>query len=239
MTKQLKLFFIHGAGGTISKWRKVIERLGDTPFEVHNLPGHDNDMRALPSTIEEFASMLNSEIKEDIIVVGHSMGGLIGIELAAINEKVKGLVLANSHYELPVHPKILQQLSTGVFPESFFYASYGKNVDKQLLYEEKEELHKNPMRVTINDFECCAKYTTGKEVLALLNIPVLAVFGEEDKLVPPKATEQLVKVKPDIQIKKIEGAGHYSMLEKSEMFTEIILAFRNAVQQFEASYKIK
>lgn len=233
--KPLTFFFIHGAGGTISKWRKVTERLGDIPFEVHNLPGHDHDKRAVPSTIEEFASMLNSEIREDVIVVGHSMGGLIGIELAAINEKVKGLVLANSHYELPVHPKILEQLSTGVFPDSLFYASYGKSTDKQLLYEEKEELHKNPMRVTINDFECCAKYKNGEKMLKILNIPVLAVIGEEDKLLPPNAKEQLMKVKPDIQIKKMKGSGHYSMLEKSEKFTEIILEFREAVQNCEAS----
>ncbi|WLR50268.1 alpha/beta hydrolase [Bacillus tianshenii] len=231
MKQSLTLYFIHGAGGTGSKWRRVEGYLGELRYKILTLPGHDEDNRPMSSTIEEFASVCSSEIDEDGIVIGHSMGGLIGIELAAINEKVKGLVLANSHYELPVHPKILEQLEAGVFPDNFFYASYAKDADQQLLHEEKAELHKNAMSVNVNDFECCAKYREGKTALEQLNIPVLAIFSTEDKLVPPNAKEQLLSVKPDLQTETIEGAGHYAILEKSSEFTDAVLKFKASIQE--------
>ena len=73
----------------------------------------------------------------DTIVVGHSMGGLIALELAGISDKVKGVVLVNSSYKLPVHPKIIQTLAEGTFPENLFRASYAKAANSELL--EKRE----------------------------------------------------------------------------------------------------
>ena len=110
MKKDLKLLFIHGAGGTSSKWRKLKVELDrtDLVYSIIDLPGHGKDKRIVPESIEDYARIINEEIKEDTIIVGHSMGGLIGIEVTVRNNNVKGLVLINSHYDLPVHAKVLE-----------------------------------------------------------------------------------------------------------------------------------
>lgn len=224
----LKLLFLHGAGGTKSKWRKLKDELDRTDiiYSIIDLPGHGEDPNEVPESIEEFAAQINEEINDNTIIIGHSMGGLIGIEIAARNENVKGLVLINSHFQLPVHPKVLEKLSAEApFPESFFRASYGQAVDPTLLEEERRELHYNSKETIVKDFNSCADYKNGKRKVSQLNIPLLAIYSSEDLLIPKTADEELLEVVEKLVIERIDGAGHYLILEKSEELFSRILAF--------------
>jgi len=223
---QLSFLFLHGAGGSAKKWGKVSQLLGDLPAKILDLPGHGNDQsHTVPTSIEEYANLLNQHITGDTIVVGHSMGGLIGLELAAINVRVKGLILACSHPRLSVHPKILEQLAQGVFPENFFRASYAKNAPVELLEEEREELYRTPIATALVDFQSCDRYVNGAKALAELRIPILAIYGKQDKLLPADAREQLLSIRPDVQWESISDAGHYAIVEKYEEFTALIKRF--------------
>lgn len=221
MSKQPIFLFLHGAGGTASKWRRVRETF-DRPALFIDLPGHGTNRSPIPGSIEEYADTLNETYgDQELIVVGHSMGGMIGMEMAARNKNVKGLVLATSHYRLPVHPHILVELRRGKFPEWFFYASYTKEADPELINQEKVELAYNPLHVTLSDFEACNRYN-GKEALVGLDIPILAVYGTKDKLVPREASEQLLALHPRVQIEKIEGGSHYVILEQPDLFVQAL-----------------
>lgn len=227
----MKLLFIHGAGGTKSKWRKVAKQIQGHSCECIDLPGHGESEYNIISSIQDIACLMSSSIQEETIVIGHSMGGLIAIELAARNNKVKGIVLAASFYELPVHSSILERLETGEFPNSLFYASYSKEVDKDLLEEEQLELKKVPTDIALADFKACNEYTEGKAQFTQLTIPTMAVIGTEDRLLPPQAIEKLKDVKTDIYIQELTGAGHYVMLEKPAAFMSAIQAFVKKVQK--------
>ncbi|HHW38635.1 MAG TPA: alpha/beta hydrolase [Bacillales bacterium] len=228
--QNIPFLFIHGAGGSSTKWRNVPPFLNEDSATFLDLPGHGQNRSICASTIEEFASVLSKDIQDDVIVVGHSMGGLIGLELAAINENVKGLILVCSHYEMPVHPSLLEKLSEGIFPLNFFHASYAKNVDEELLREEMEELELLSLRTAYSDFECCNKYKNGKEVLNQLNIPILAIYGSEDRLISKDAREKLLHEKHNAYTTTIEGSGHYAALEKAQLFTQQIVNFREKLQ---------
>ncbi|WP_077214281.1 alpha/beta fold hydrolase [Bacillus dakarensis] len=222
----MKLLFIHGAGGTKSKWRAIDQYIADKfTCEKIDLPGHgDNEYNAITS-IQDYASYVTRDIHDDTIVVGHSMGGLVALELAARNPKVKGVILAASFYELPVHPKLLEQLANDEFPESLFHASYGKDTDSEILQVEKEELKLVPIGVTYADFRATNQYKEGLETLKSLKIPVYAILGSEDRLLPKGAVEAFEKEKPDMKVCVIEGAGHYVMVEKPEAFCEKLVEF--------------
>ena len=228
--KNIPFLFIHGAGGSSTKWRKVPQLLNENSATYLDLPGHGQDRSTCPSTIEEYATVLSKDIQEDVIVVGHSMGGLIGLELAAINENVKSLILVCSHFEMPVHPSFLEKLSEGIYPLKFFHSSYAKSVDQELLKEEMEELELLSLRIALSDFECCNKYKNGKEVLNQLNIPILGIYGSEDRLIPKDAQEKLLNEKHDAYTRTIEGSGHYVALEKAQLFTQEIVNFREELQ---------
>ena len=227
---KLKLLFIHGAGGTKNKWREAEQYLDGIPFEKIDLPGHgDNEYNAITS-IQDYASYVTRDINEDTIVVGHSMGGLVALELAARNKKVKGIVLAASFYELPVHEKLLEKLANGEFPESLFYASYCKETKQELLDLEKEELTLVPVGVAYADFRATNQYKEGLETLKSLTVPVGAILGSEDRLLPKGAAEAFKEALPDMKVSMIEGAGHFCMLEKPKEFFEQLREFLREVE---------
>ncbi|MBO8171234.1 MAG: alpha/beta hydrolase [Bacillaceae bacterium] len=227
--KQLTFLFLHGAGGNADKWRKVREHLGKTPAMFPDLPGHGEFNGGVPASIEEYVALINQNIDEDTIVVGHSMGGLIALELASVSDKVKALVLVNSHYRLPVDPKIIKQLENGIFPENLFRASYAKSVSETLLEEERKDLLNTPVSLALADFMSCDRYDNGKRIFANLKIPVLAIYGEQDRLLPADAKERLLSVKSDVRHKTIADTGHYVPLENAEKFCSIIKCFRDEV----------
>ncbi|MBM7649663.1 pimeloyl-ACP methyl ester carboxylesterase [Bacillus ectoiniformans] len=228
---EMKLLFIHGAGGTKSKWRAIAQYMDTAGSQMIDLPGHGENECNVITSVQDYAAYLDRTIQEDTVVIGHSMGGLIALELAARNQKVKGVVLAASFYELPVHEKMLQRLASGEFPNSLFLASYSKETSEKLLEEERQELDKCPIEIAYADFKICDQYKEGKETIASLSIPVCAILGEEDRLLPPNAAEALQAVCPDLNLVRIPASGHYIMLEQPEMFAKELMDFVQHVQK--------
>jgi len=228
--KTMKLLFIHGAGGTKSKWRKIETLLSNKNYEAIDLPGHGENKDNAITSIQNYAAYTNELIQEETIVVGHSMGGLIALELAEINKNVKGIVLAASFYELPVHQKLLDKLSVGEFPPSLFHASYSKETSTELIEEEKKELGLVPVGISHADFRATNTYKEGEERLASLKIPVCSILGEQDRLLPPGAIDAFKKVRGDMKISIINGSGHNVMVEKPKEFVEKLEEFLQEVQ---------
>lgn len=227
MTSQSKVnfLFIHGAGGTANKWRTLTPLFEDNKVVTVDLPGRGTNDEPLATSIRENAEAISKQITSDTIVVGHSMGGLIGIELAAMNEHVKGLALVSSFYELPVHPKMLASFEAGEFPDALFFASYNKDIDEALLEVEKREKDEADMTVVSTDFTACSNYQGGKETLANLTIPVIAIYGEDDRLLPPEAGAKLKAVNEAIDVHAIAGEKHYIMLENPQLVSELLHQF--------------
>lgn len=225
----LSFLFIHGAGGTKNKWRTLTSLKNDSKFI--DLPGHgDNDAHQC-ETIDDYAKQLADEITEDCIVIGHSMGGLIALELAALNPKVKGIVLVASSYQLPVHPKIIATLEEGMFPDNLFRASYAKGASLKLLEEEQQELASSPTEVAMKDFVACDRYKGGEETLKKLEIPILALLGDEDRLIPPDTSDVLISLNPNVEVVTLQNAGHYVALEQPEAFIKEIMKFKEKTEK--------
>lgn len=219
--------FIHGAGGTKNKWRTLSSLENESSFI--DLPNHGSNKATQCETIEEYAAVLSKQITNDCIVVGHSMGGLIALELAAKNPNVKGIVLVASSYSLPVHPKIITSLEEGEFPDFLFRASYAKGASPQLIVEEQQELATSPPDVAKQDFQACDRYKNGEATLSKLEIPILALLGDEDRLIPPDTQEKLSALNEHVEVSMIEGAGHYLALEKPDIVKQQLSKFKAKV----------
>jgi pimeloyl-ACP methyl ester carboxylesterase len=95
------LLFIHGLGSSSAVWKKQLEALKqDYQLITVDLYGHGNNTKT-PSdiSIKQTAKIISEEIREkelsNITIVGHSLGGLIAIEVADYNK------LLLSVYEKP------------------------------------------------------------------------------------------------------------------------------------------
>lgn len=229
MSHKINYVFIHGAGGTESKWREMKPYFADEKARYINLPGREDKGHLAAQTIEEYAKEVSKEITENTVLVGHSMGGLVGLEVAKVNPVIKGLVLVASSYELLVHPSILDSFAQGEFPEFLFKASYTKEISNELIEEEKAEKTKIPSEITHQDFIACNTYKSGAETLSKINIPVLAVFGSEDKLIDKNTEEKLKEVNAKVHISKLTGEKHYLILESPQKVSEIIKSFTEKI----------
>lgn len=226
------MLLIHGAGGTSSKWRRLLPYLRDVPYQTIDLPGHgQNSGKPHENSIEEMARQIKISLAGKIIAVGHSMGGLIALELAHQYQDTVGVVLLASHYRVPVHSRIFEQLEQGIFPESLFKASYAPDVDPQLLAEEREELGINSMEVIKADFLAVNSYNNGETALRNLRVPLLVIYGSEDRLLVPDAQREILRCHPRAEVITIEGSGHYPQLERPAETAAALLKFRQYLQE--------
>ncbi|MEB3103947.1 alpha/beta fold hydrolase [Ferviditalea candida] len=232
---EITLLFLPGAGGTASKWRRVRDLMNGYRCVFADLPGHGLDANPVLHSIKDYFAYFKPQITGQTIVIGHSMGGLIGIELAVNHPNVLALVLAASHYVLPVDSKLFDKLETGVYPDGLFYASYSKEVDPDLLEEERRELNHVSLETTIIDYRCCNEYRYGSDSLSHLRKPILAIYGEDDRMLLAAARDDLKALVPHASIEVVSKAGHYVMLEGTEHFVKALQRFVRQVSEKEVS----
>lgn len=101
--------FVHGSALRTDLWHYQMDGIGDHRLVFYDLRGHgrSHPKGELPFTIENLARDLEAVIDdaelEEAVIVGHSVGGMIALQLCALrNEwlgsRIKGLVLCNTTY---------------------------------------------------------------------------------------------------------------------------------------------
>ena len=90
--------WLHGAGMNGETWGDVC---GVTP----DLPGHGVAPRAQHASVEAFADTLFPGGDAPVALVGHSLGGMVALELAArMGARVRAVVLIDAPLWLPCGP---------------------------------------------------------------------------------------------------------------------------------------
>ena len=85
------IIWLHGAGLSRSTWREDID--GIKP----DLPGHGASPSIPNPTVEHYADAIEPLLPDRFGLVGHSLGGMVALELAARHpRRVRGLVLAEA-----------------------------------------------------------------------------------------------------------------------------------------------
>lgn len=93
---RIPVLFVHGAGGTPQDWRYFVEHLDRTRYQAwayYYPTGLPIDLSA--SWLNSFVTELHARYAfKQLVVVGHSMGGLVARRFIALNSQdyVKGLV---------------------------------------------------------------------------------------------------------------------------------------------------
>jgi pimeloyl-ACP methyl ester carboxylesterase len=222
-----QLVFIHGAGGTQRVWRYQRSAfLGSTALD---LPGHPKGTGH--NTIPEYADFVTKTIVErelrSVVLVGHSMGGAIAIEIALAHPPfLKGIVLVGSGARLRVISIIKDEV-----PRDYAHAAeviaqwaYSPKSDAKLRKASIQELLEVPAEVTYGDFQACDSFDRMYEI-GRIDLPALIVCGEDDALTPVKYSEYMKERIRNARIAVIPGAGHSVMLEKPEELNDVLRSF--------------
>lgn len=96
--------FLHGFLESLTMWDYLpLENLGVQVILI-DLPGHgksylaENAQPSISYMAEQVRLTLNALKIEEYVVVGHSMGGYVALELAKCDERCKKIVLLNSNF---------------------------------------------------------------------------------------------------------------------------------------------
>ena len=239
------IIFLHGSGFDHTVWMLQTRYFAFHGFAVLalDLPGHGLSGGKSLETIEDMAEWLNKVIQSigynEVSLVGHSQGCLIGLEFAArYPEKIKTLSLLGASGIMPVNPILLELADrndtkvvdlmmdwchgpVGQFGTHCIPGMNHINIGSVLLTNK-------PLKNTLAiDLHACNNYLNGFVSAEKLQIPALAILGDEDKMCPLKAGKKLANAIINIEINIIKNCGHMMHLEQADQILSILKKFIN------------
>tara|TARA_Y100001960_G_scaffold321072_1_gene395076 strand:- start:699 stop:1487 length:789 start_codon:yes stop_codon:yes gene_type:complete len=224
---------IHGAGMDHTVWvlqARYIAYHGRNVLAV-DLPGHGRSEGPALASIEEMAEWVGQFLHlmdiSDAAVVGHSMGSLVAIELAArLPETVKSTVLLSTAMPMPVSDDLLNAAKANDHEAIDMITVWGHGRSSQLgghkipglwmIGSAGRLLEQAAKSVLYADLNACHTYQDGLRTASCIRCPVLLMVGKDDRMTPPQASRALADVIPDCTIEIIEGCGHMMMIEKPD-----------------------
>jgi pimeloyl-ACP methyl ester carboxylesterase len=193
------------------------------------LPGHPRGKGY--NAISEYARFVTEAIAERgltfVILVGHSMGGAITVEIALARPQfLAGIVLIGSGARLRVTPVIEDEVTHDYAHAAEVLAewAYSHKSDAKLRRASVQELLEVPAEVTYGDFQACDRFDRMNEI-SRIDLPTLMVCGEDDALTPVKYSQYMKERIRSARIVVIPDAGHSVMLEKPEELNNVLRSF--------------
>jgi pimeloyl-ACP methyl ester carboxylesterase len=233
------LLFLHGAGG-LRGWDAFLAELAKQ-FTVY-APAHPgfetstgieyiDDMLDLVVYYNDFLDAVGMESAH---VVGHSMGGMLGAELAALSpQRVRKLVLANAAgLWLDEHPVADFFAMT---PEQLAVALWhdpNSDVAKAMMavpQDEKAQLEAFLLRTqhlaTAGKFLWPIPDKGLKKRIHRIKAPTLVLWGQSDGLVPPVYAQEFQKRIAGSRVTIMPRCGHMPMYEDPAGFVSTVATF--------------
>jgi pimeloyl-ACP methyl ester carboxylesterase len=231
---------IHGFPFNSTIWDQFRKNL-DGKFRVltPDLPGLGKSS-ALPEgfSVADAARALLNKLDElkitDCVVVGHSLGGYVAIEMVAQHKsRFAGLVLFHStanpdSAEKKENRNKLIEFVERNGPEAFtgkFVATLFSNPDHPGVARAREiALLAQAGAVTGYLAAMRDRPDTGN-ILLNFQDRVLIISGKNDTAIPPESLKKLTGLSPRIWLELLDGVGHMGMFEAAEKTAEIIDRF--------------
>jgi len=222
-----RVVFVHGAGESHKIWTYQVARFKDCV--AIDLPGHPDGKGE--NTIEGYAAFVDDLLiqrkLDDVVLVGHSMGGAIVLELVLkAPSYLKGIVLVATGARLRVTPRILEGIKVDYAETTKLIVDYAFSPDAPdwLRKSALNELQLMRPEVVLGDFQACDKFDRMKEIQRI-GLPTLIICGSEDKLTPVKYSEYLNRNISGSSLVVIRGAGHMVTIERPDQVNDEIEAF--------------
>lgn len=230
--------FLHGAGMDHTVWTPVTAAFAaaDRPWLAVDLPGHGDSTGDLLGTIGDMADWLADVVGElggsPVIAVGHSMGALVVLELAArYPRKTRAAALMGVAARMPVHPDLLAMAQANDPKAAALIAKWGVGQAAQgdVAPQVAACVNGAPAGALYADFAACDAYHDAEGMAARVACPMLLVLGDEDRMTPPDKALPLVQAGKDARQTVLPETGHMMMLEAPGACAEALLALQETV----------
>ena len=222
--------FIHGAANDHSVWTlqaRYFAHHGWNALAV-DLPGHGKSFgdtkRSIASAADWLINLLDNGNIKSAALVGHSMGSLIALDVAArYPARISHLALIGASVPMPV-TDILMDAAIHRPNEAFDMLNiwghapqlkWGKNPTPGLsaMMANLRLLAQSHPGALASDLAACRAFQMDDIALAAIAVPTLIVAGTNDLLTPAKAGEALADRLPNATMITLPDAGHSMMQE--------------------------
>ncbi len=232
------LVFLHGLGGGHHAWEHQVPYFGGLGYPSHawDQPGYGHSPIVEPYDLEQvtaaLARLIESLGDEPVVLIGHSMGGLIAQEAYVRHPKlVKALALCftspafaggdsdftKQFIAARVGPldqgKTMAQIAAQLIPTM---GSISK-LAEQIMAGVPPETYRKAVRL-LTTFD-------RRKELAHIKVPTLLIAGSEDKTAPPAVMARMAQKIPDAKYVLLEGCGHLGPMDQPDSFNAALVSF--------------
>lgn len=231
-----KLVFLHGWGTHPVIWEPLQAYFPEA--KAHPLPGYAGNAPVF--TLKQMAESIASQIEDDTILAGWSLGGLVAAEIALLRpRKLSGLVLIAATPCFVKRPDWPHGVAAEVFDQFAFslaedYAgtirrflslqAQGSSAMREVLADLRRKLldQARPASGVLEAGLKILQSTDLRAQLPRLELPLTLIHGSGDKLAPVAASRWMAETLPGAKLHEIEGAGHAPFLSHPGEVAEVI-----------------
>ena len=199
------LLFLHGTGCDALDWRAVIEGvLGEQRCIAPDFRGHgqstvSTQAFSLTDLANDVLRLADHLRLQEVVIVGHSLGGMVAMEVARRSSTVAGLVLLEGWTSL--------SSAGSAFDPGRFYGSLPEIEIAQI--QQKARKTRNRFQPEVwSDFWETVKDFDAYTYLQHARVPIWEVFGGMGR---NDLTEEKLRIPPNPHIRWVwvPNAGHY------------------------------
>ena len=211
---------VHGIGMGRSVFADLARQLGDGEVVMLDLPGYGEApepprVLTMERTADLVAAYLRARVRTPAVVVGHSMGAQVALEIAVRHPSVvERIVLVGPTVDPAARtaPRQLGRLLRDIAVESPVVIARGA----------REYLRAGP-RLRAK-FRAMLVHRP-EDVLARVEVPALVLRGEDDLVAPQAWCRRVAATIPDGRLAEVAGHGHETMIRDAAPAAGLIRAF--------------
>jgi pyruvate dehydrogenase E2 component (dihydrolipoamide acetyltransferase) len=237
------IVFLHGLGGSQSTWASVLGDLANSHRIVAvDLPGHGASDKPAPDTgrytVPHLAMAIGTVLEAldlaPAIIVGHSLGGAVALQLAIERPKlVRGLVLVNSaglgneisnelldRIDAEPSREEARRLLELYFEDRKYILERG--VDDMFASRTAPGADAAVKAIAANAFGRDGQRQLYLERLPQIESPILIVWGELDRVIPSSHAVAGASAAPTAWLEILESVGHVPQVEAAPSFVAVV-----------------